>query len=70
MTIYVNDWDKRGRSERVDVIDPLTGAVLDSRTLSSFSGGTYLTWQLSGNVQLRFTLLKGLNPVVSGLFIG
>jgi hypothetical protein len=64
------DWDYRNRSERVDVVDPSSGAVLDSRTLSSFTGGTYLTWSLKGHVQLRFTLQGGDNAVVSGLFFG
>ncbi len=27
------DWDLSGRSERVDVVDPSTGTVLDSRTI-------------------------------------
>jgi hypothetical protein len=70
VSIYAVDWDNQGRSERVDVIDPSTGKVLDSRTLSSLYGGTYLTWKLQGNVQLRFTVLKGPSPVVSGLFFG
>jgi hypothetical protein len=42
--------------------------VLDSRTLSSFHNGTYLTWYLSGHVRLRFTKLAGANAVLSGLF--
>ena len=62
------DWDTTARSERVDVVDPLTGATLDSRTISSFHGGTYLTWLLGGHVQLRFTSLSASNAVLSGLF--
>ena len=38
------DWDLSGRSERVDVVDPSTGTVLDSRTIPSFTGGVYLSW--------------------------
>ena len=68
VTIYADDYDNLGLSERVDVINPSTGAVLDSRTISSFSGGVYLSWNLTGNVQLQFTGLTG-NPVVSGLFV-
>ena len=70
VSIYADDWDSQGRVERVDVIDPSTGTVLDSRTISSFSGGTYLSWKLSGHVQLRFTKIGGPNAVVSGLFFG
>ena len=68
VSIYADDWDSQGQGERVDVIDPSTGAVLASRTLSSFAGGVFLSWQLTGNVQLRFTPLAGPNAVVSGLF--
>ena len=70
VSLYALDWDSHSRSERVDVVDPSTGAVLDSRTLSSFNGGTYLSWSLKGHVQLRFTTLGGANAVVSGLFFG
>jgi hypothetical protein len=44
--------------------------VLDSRTLSSFTGGQYLVWNLGGHVQLRVTNLSGISAVVSGLFFG
>ncbi len=67
---YFLDWDTTARSERVDVIDPATGAVLDTRTVSSFHNGTYLVWKISGHVQLRFTKLSGGNAVLSGLFLG
>ena len=68
VSIYADDWDNQGRTERVDVIDPSTGTVLDSRTISSFTGGVYLSWQLTGNVQLRFTALTGPNAVMNGIF--
>jgi hypothetical protein len=71
---YLLDWDwNNGRSETVQAIDDATGAVLDTRTASSFSGGTYLVWSLSGDVTLRFTNNGGPtspNAVLSGLFFG
>ena len=70
VALYALDWDNAGRQEEVDVVDPATGAVLDSETLSNFSGGEYLVWNLSGHVQLRVTNLAGANAVVSGLFFG
>src|SRR5262249_3392296 len=70
VALYAVDWDNRGRSERVDVVDAATGAVLDSRTLSAFSGGKYLVWTLSGHVQLRVTNLSGVNAGASRLFFG
>jgi subtilisin family serine protease len=63
------DWDNQGRQEQVQVIDPATGNVLDTETLSSFSGGAYLQWKVSGHVQIRVTRQAGPNAVVSGLFL-
>ena len=68
VTIYADDWNNLGRSEQVQVIDPSTGTVLDTRTISSFSGGVYLSWQLTGNVELKFTGLNGSSPVLNGIF--
>ena len=52
----------------MDLLNASTGAVLDSRTVSSFSGGQYLVWDLSGNVTFRISDLTGSNAVLSGLF--
>src|SRR5262249_39616023 len=55
----------------IDVIDAASGTVLDSRTVSSFSGGQYLVWNVSGHVQFQVTnLVNGSNAVISGLFFG
>jgi hypothetical protein len=50
------------------VIDPVTHQVLSSQIVSSFSGGEYLVWNLSGHVQIHVTNLGGWNAVMSGLF--
>ncbi len=68
VSIYALDWDNQGRSEQIQVTDASTGAVLDTRTISSFAGGVYLSWQLTGNVEFTFTGISGPNPVVSGIF--
>ncbi len=70
MSIYAVDYNNQGRSEHVQVIDASTGTVLDSRTITAFKGGEYLTWKLSGDVNLLFTSLSGPNSVVSGIFFG
>jgi hypothetical protein len=73
VALYAADYDGfgGGRNERIDVINNSTGTVLDSRTLSSFSGGEYLVWNLRGNVTIRVTNLNpASNAVVSGLFFG
>ena len=70
--LYLLDWDtyQGGRNQRVDVVDG-NGNVLDSRTVSGFTGGQYLVWNLSGHVIIRLTnLVPNANAVVSGLFFG
>lgn len=68
LAVYLLDWDGGGRTERIDVLDAGTGQVLDSQIVSDFTDGTYLSWNVAGHVQLRFTVLDGVNAVVSGLF--
>ena len=68
LSLYALDYDRIGRSERIDILDAGTGTVLDTRSIANFGGGAYLTWKLSGHVALRVTTLAGKNAVVSGLF--
>ena len=70
VALYFVDWENAGRAERVEVLDRSTGAVLDTRDVSGFAGGKYLSWDLSGAVQFRFTRTAGNNAVLSGLFFG
>jgi hypothetical protein len=72
VTLYALDWGGGvARSERIEVIDTATGAVLDTRTVSSFQNGVYLSWELTGSVTIQVTnLVPGSNAVLSGLFLG
>ena len=65
--VYGVDWDGFARSERIDVLDATSGAVLDSRTLTGFHGGQYAVWTLRGHVTLRVTRTGGNNAVISGV---
>ncbi len=67
VSLYALDWDGGNRVERIDVIDAVSGQVLDSRSVSSFQNGAYLSWNIRGHVVLRF--MGTINTaVVSGLF--
>jgi hypothetical protein len=71
VAIYALDWDGNfGRSETVQVLDANTNAALDSRTVSSFSNGMYLVWNITGNVRINVTTNAGANAVISGAFFG
>jgi hypothetical protein len=67
--LYMLDWDNAGRGERVEVLNPITGAVLDTRTVTAFSAGQYWTWRITGAVRFRITLTGGGNAVMSGVFL-
>ncbi len=68
LSIYAAHIDGEGRAETIQVIDPATGKVLDSRSISSFKNGIWLTWQVRGNVELKFIGTAGPNPIVNGIF--
>jgi hypothetical protein len=69
VAVYFLDWSPTAtRSVRVEVVDG-SGRVWDTRTLSDFTGGQYLVWQLSGQLTLRVTSLNGSDAVVSGVFV-
>ncbi len=71
VALYFVDWDSGGaRGERVDVLDPSTNSVLDTRSINGFQGGQYLVWNLKGHVTLKVTRTAGANAVVSGIFFG
>jgi parallel beta-helix repeat protein len=70
VSLYMLDWDTNSRSQRIEVLDSATGAVLDTRTVSGFNTGVWLSWDLTGSVQFRFTRLGGYNAVLNGVFFG
>jgi len=70
VTIYLLDWDNKVRLETIQILDAGTGTPLDTRTVSNFSGGLYLTWNITGHVQITATAINPPNSVISGIFFG
>lgn len=68
ISLYLLDWDAKGRAETVQVQDAVSSAVLDSRAAVSFSNGIYFVWTISGHVKIVVTATAGPNGVVSGFF--
>ena len=67
--VYSLDWDSGARRQTLEILDGVSGAVLNSQSLtSSFVGGVYTVWNVSGYVRLRVTMTGAVNPVISGLF--
>ena len=69
IAIYCVDWDSSGRSQTIDILDA-NNNVLDTRTLTGFTGGQYLVWNVSGHVKIRATGIGSSVPVIEGLFFG
>ncbi len=72
VALYALDWDSYGpRRQTIQVVDPASGTVLDTRTVTDFQSGRYLVWNVQGHVRFRITNDNpGYNAVVSGLFFG
>ncbi|MDB6040976.1 MAG: hypothetical protein JWM99_4817, partial [Verrucomicrobiales bacterium] len=68
LAMYCLDWDYAGRSQLVELLDSDSGALLQKTTVSAFTGGQYLAWDILGHVKIRVTRLTGPNAVVNGLF--
>ncbi len=69
IALYLLDWDKEGRVEQIQISSTATGAILDTETVSNFSNGVYLQWNVTGNVIITVTRQAGNNAIVSGVFI-
>jgi hypothetical protein len=70
LALYSVDWDSAARRQAVDILDG-NGNVLNTQNLtSSFNGGVYLVWNVSGHVKIRVTQTAGANAVLTGLFFG
>jgi hypothetical protein len=71
VSMYFLDYDAWSRSERVEVFDATTGTLLSSYDLlGNFTGGSYLTWEVSGHVRFHISNLPdSVNAVLSGIFI-
>ena len=69
LALYLLDWDQQQRVETVSVVDPASGAALDTRPASAFGTGTYFVWQVRGHVTIQVTNAAGSpNAVVSAVF--
>ncbi len=70
VAVYFLDWDGGARSERIDVLDAASNAVLDTRFISGFQGGQYLVWNLQGHVKLEiYARQRGKLPVANGMLL-
>ncbi|HWG06141.1 MAG TPA: hypothetical protein VG271_14090, partial [Beijerinckiaceae bacterium] len=70
VSVYFIDWSNRS-TVTAEVHDADTDAVLDTQTLTNFSQGKYVVWNLSGHVKLRVINVnqnENTQAVVGGVF--
>jgi thermitase len=67
LAIYCLDWDELSRSQTISILDGTSNAVLDSRSVTNFSAGEWVVWNVSGHVIVQVSN-TGPNAVISGLF--
>ena len=70
VAMYMVDWDVAGRAMTITVNDANTGFLLDTQTVSAFSNGVWLVWNIVGNINITFTQTAGINAVLSGILFG
>jgi hypothetical protein len=66
--LHMLDWDRAGRSQIVEAIEPSSGVVLDKQTVSNFQDGLYLVYEIKGKITFRITRVSGPNAVAMGCF--
>ena len=69
IALYACDYDNLVCLEQIEITNAATGAILEKKSISSFSGGVYLQWRVSGSVVITITKLVGPNAVVNGVFV-
>ena len=69
--LYAIDYQNNNgaRSEQIQIVSAASGAVLDTRILSSFGAGVFLQWNVAGNIKIIVTNEGPWNAVVSGIFL-
>lgn len=71
VALYCLDWDGNGaRSQTIEILDASTNQLLNSQSVTSFTEGKYLVWNIKGHVKIKITYTgqTGYSAVVSGLF--
>jgi hypothetical protein len=69
VSLYMLDWERAGRAQRVEVLNSSTKKVLATQDVSGFGNGKYIAFDVTGKVTIRFTATAGPGAALSGLFI-
>jgi Bacterial TSP3 repeat len=69
VALYFLDWNYGNRTQKIEVLNGSTLAVIASESIENFHYGIYQLWNVTGRVIFRVSSLNGSYPVVSGVFI-
>jgi len=69
LTLYVLDYDRNGRSERLSLRDRLGELDSQSVTVDEAGMGVYVSWQVTGPVSAVVAKQAGYNVTLSGVFV-
>src|SRR5207247_170684 len=70
VALYMNDFNRKGRTQKVEVLDGRNDTVLVSRTVSNFEEGKYVVYDISGHVKIRLNAENTDSAVYNGIFFG
>lgn len=68
VSLYFVDFDSGNRVQKVEVLDPISGMLLDSTEVTDFREGIWLLYETEGDLLIRVTRMVGNNVVLSGIF--
>lgn len=69
VSLYFVDWDDKGREIAVEMFDAKTSKLLTAvQVVKNFKAGKYITFTCDRAVKFRFDIVRGVNPVLSGMF--
>ena len=70
LTAYLLDYDRNGRTHQVTLTRG-DGALLDAQNAdaAATANGVYLSWTVTGSVELEVTKTAGFNAVASAVFV-
>ncbi|RVT97340.1 hypothetical protein EOD41_18755 [Mucilaginibacter limnophilus] len=69
VTLYFLDWDGKGRKLAVEAFDAQTSElVAPVQVIEHCENGAYITFEYNRSIKFRINPIRGLTPVLSGIF--
>lgn len=69
VSLYFVDWDNSGRQLAIEMFDANTlNLIAPVKIVKDCRGGVYLTYSYNKSARFRFNMVRGSNPVLSGMF--